>query len=436
MSVVLLTVDETQDKKTPTTSHHPSHQLGHRNMKLAVLLLVTSGSASAVCQSNIDCNLNGVCKDEICDCDTAWSGSPTCGTLSFASAAFRLYDGSTDVPQKSSSTSSWGGTPVFDSQTNQYYLFLSEFVNNCGLDNWSPNSRIIATSSPTLSGPFEFEYEVIPSFHHNPSITRSADNSSFLMYMIGREVDPSELPDCSNNQTSTIDPAPGNMESNITLLSAVSLRGPWTKVGVVLTGNDDINEWDADTTNPSALVGAGGEVYLMYRGCVDQCPEGSEQIGLSISKNGWNCSVDVPEGCRYEKIKGGPLFDATHESCEDPFLYRDSRGGWHALLHRVGGNGGFACDENTGVGCDVGAHAFSSNGLEWTYSKEVAYTTTVKWSDGETEILNRRERPILVFDENGVPIMMTNGAQGSKEGNTCDTNEGCRSFTMGQFLET
>ena len=71
--------------------------------------------------------------------------------------------------------------------------------------------------------------------------------------------------------------------------------------------------------------------------------------------------------------------------------------------------GGFHCDVATGRGCAVGSHAFSADGLAWTFSTTVAYNTTVTYTDGTAATLARRERPQIVF-EGGEPAYLTNGA--------------------------
>ena len=74
-------------------------------------------------------------------------------------------------------------------------------------------------------------------------------------------------------------------------------------------------------------------------------------------------------------------------------------------------------------------------------SRTVAYTTRVKWRNGSEEILNRRERPQLLFAADGVtPLMLTNGAQHGGLPEDCNnggtvTDPACRSFTLGTTLK-
>ena len=106
----------------------------------------------------------------------------------------------------------------------------------------------------------------------------------------------------------------------------------------------------------------------------------------------------------------------------DPFLYQDEEDNWHALLHNL--EGPHMCK---GIECQVGVHAFSSNGIDWHFGG-VAYTSRVHFTDGSTIEFNRRERPHLVFQEGSrLPVALSTAAQ---EGGAT----GDRSFTLLQGL--
>jgi len=81
---------------------------------------------------------------------------------------------------------------------------------------------------------------------------------------------------------------------------------------------------------------------------------------------------------------------------EDPFLWVDTRGNFHMLTHHFHPQGGY--------------HAFSKDGLNWTYGG-LAYNMTVLWDDGTTMTMKRRERPELVFNNQGVPYILYNGVE-------------------------
>ncbi len=459
------------------------------------------------CITDDDCNLNGVCisdsdsSERYCSCDAAWIGTD-CGVLNVVeNSARRIYPGpSTDDNISESNISSWGGLPVWDEETQMYHLFVSEFANACSLGQWSPNSQVIRATSKSLFGPYVKKEVVLEPFHHNPTITQASDGKSlfgpyikqevvlepfhtnptitqtsdvdgtktWLLYVIGRDVGKDRLVNCTNSSSiesshsqdlNADDPSPGNLESNISLFSSKSVQGPWAEVGVVLAGDSDSfsENWDADTTNPSAYALPDGSVHLMYRGCGVNCT-GGEYIGLAVAPH-WNCSVDVAEGCRYERLSNskngnhpgpGPLWRGP-ATAEDPFLYKDRRGHWHSLFHNLGRNGGFGCNNKTWQGCDVGGHAFSRDGIEWRVSRTIPFTTNITWAvdgpgvDGVTDgvtkaaTLNRRERPQLVMDpiDKVTPIALVTGVQPGDVPDDCNHGNtvtsipnACRSYTL------
>ena len=81
------------------------------------------------------------------------------------------------------------------------------------------------------------------------------------------------------------------------------------------------------------------------------------------------------------------------------FLWVDARGHFHAVFHQM-----YDCETCT-------AHAFSANGLNWTYTGTAA-TANTTYTDGTTETFGHCERPHVIFDESGTkPIALTNGVK-------------------------
>ena len=61
--------------------------------------------------------------------------------------------------------------------------------------------------------------------------------------------------------------------------------------------------------------------------------------------------------------------------------------------------------------CQVGTHAWSLDGFAWYYGG-TAYTSRVEFTDGSAVLLNRRERPHLVFEENSSTLVaLSNSAE-------------------------
>jgi len=330
--------------------------------------------------------LNGICIHNKCVCDPSWLG-PDCGMLYLLPAqpdnGYNRLGGE--------GISSWGGTIVRDPQSNVFHLFAAEFVNKCPLTNWVPNSRVIRATANAFEGPYTFAQEIIPTFAHNPTVSRAADGT-YMLFSIGRPYNPL---DCSEGQK-----YPGwngwPLESGISLHVATSIAGPWVSRGVVL-GNNTGGVWDTDTTNPSAFPLKNGTVVLMYRGCETGC-SGTEQLGIARADSWKGPFVRNPK----------PIFENANE---DPFIWQDGRNNWHLLMHSLESDGGFG-------GPKIGRHAYSRDGLYWTFgSRTLAYNTTVNFTDGKSRTYLRRERPQVYFVSGNMVALVTGvqeeGLQGS-----------------------
>ncbi|KAK8145158.1 hypothetical protein G3M48_004826 [Beauveria asiatica] len=400
-----------------TVAHAP---LGHmmkallttaRHALLPRILALTS-LASAVastpyrCATDEDCSLNGLCSpvSRSCACDAGWTG-PDCGALDLRAARRR-----SGYNRTGEGTSSWGARIVRDpSDGGLHHLFAAEFAHGCGLDYWAPYSRIVrAESREGPAGPYVFADEVAGTFAHNPTVVRSpaADEHAYLLYYIGcaTEVDASR---CTGKKFSCGPGNANNGESGISVMVSSDLR-TWTDKGQVFPGSNSSTDWDATVTNPSAfpLYNAKDDddqtpaILLAYRGCPYDCL-GREQINLAVAATGYRGP--------YRRVQPDPVFPAANE---DPFVWRDKRGHWHMLTHSLEAEGGF------GSGPKVGRHAYARDYAgPWTLAtqqrRSLAFDTTVRWEDGGETRFYRRERPQLMFSEDGemTPLLLTTGVQ-------------------------
>jgi len=80
--------------------------------------------------------------------------------------------------------------------------------------------------------------------------------------------------------------------------------------------------------------------------------------------------------------------NVSSPAVEDPFVWQDHRGNFHALFHKF-------TDESP----NCGGHAYSKDGFDWVLTNEPAYQTTITTADGAQHGFTRRERPHLLFDE-------------------------------------
>jgi len=90
-----------------------------------IFVFFTAGALS--CDTDEDCALAGNCNSGTCDCFTGWTGD-NCTSLNFDEAS--RQDGVHE-----DGTATWGGSPIFNPATNQYYLFVSRMANGKALLN-------------------------------------------------------------------------------------------------------------------------------------------------------------------------------------------------------------------------------------------------------------------------------------------------------------
>lgn len=365
-------------------------------LQLFLLLCSFITLSSQRCVTDEDCSLNGICLRRCgkCVCDPGWK-SADCGVLDTGPAKR-----SGGYNRTGEGISSWCNQIVHDPHDpSLYHLFLSEFADHCGLDYWSPYSRIIrAESRSGPEGPYTFAAEVVSSFAHNPTLVYSKADNLYLLYYIGCPQTPADV--CTGHKFSCGPGNSNNGESGISVQSSPDLR-TWTFHGQVFQGTNS-SDWDADVTNPSPLVLHGphdkdSTMLLAYRGCPYNCEHG-EQISLALSPTGF-------EG-PYTRVQADPIFSAVNE---DPFLWRDKRGNYHLLLHSLEPEGGF------GKGPKVGRHAFARHFMgPWTFNNHtLAFSTEVKYDDGTVINFYRRERPVLYFSDDGDmrPLFLSTGVQ-------------------------
>ena len=106
--------------------------------------------------------------------------------------------------------------------------------------------------------------------------------------------------------------------------------------------------------------------------------------------------------CARYAFHNGSLFpELRPHGTEDPAVYLDAKGRFHALFHNMQPDGNSPA---TNLG-----RAFSENGLNWTYSG-VAGNSSGTYADGSGFSFSRRERPHAVFAADGTTLVaVTNG---------------------------
>jgi len=336
-------------------------------MSTAGLLWLAVGLVAVnSCRVDEDCNLNGICSNQnthtsSCSCLKGWRGT-SCGemALDLATVGAGLHAAPT------SNFSSWGGWVGWDEGTQHWQMFANEMVHGCGINSWEANSRVVRASTHDLRFPFKVEAEIKPPFGSEPTLAQ-LESGEWLMLSIGNRS--SSLPartDCVGGYTPN-SAAPNGTGGNFKGYVPVEVA-----IGTALTADED---WRVVATlgsgdfNPSPLVFPNGTTLLMWRHLF------SKQV--------------------------------DDRGLEDPFMYiqpHPSAGSssgvvshtFHALYH----------DHKS-----YGGHAYSRDGVSWTFSDTPPYGNVVNFTDGSSVALQRRERPHLVFDREGYISHLSTGVQ-------------------------
>jgi len=279
---------------------------------------------------------------------------------------------------------SWGGSVAHDPSDASWpwHVFVSTFVDGCGLDAWTSNSQVLHGVGKSPMGPFQYADVPLPVYHHNPQVVRHTDGT-WLLYALGMTPQ-GPIANCSAVPPRHGGPPP--LQHGFELVElwyADSLYGPWT----LLSNNTDFgypgNIFNG--TNPSPWVLPDGSVVVASHGG-DPVNGGGLQISRAPNWGGpYTPAVTVLE------------YDwPANITFEDPFLWQGADGLWRVLLHQYNSSdtrhqyavGGYAQSATTDV--------FGPWQLQ-PYATPV-YTTAVPFADGSQITYARRERPKLVFN--------------------------------------
>ncbi|KAF2819800.1 hypothetical protein CC86DRAFT_449825 [Ophiobolus disseminans] len=343
------------------------------------LLVVCVCSA---CTTDDECSLNGICVVSTCICDASWFGDD-CGRLDLEPATRGTgynYTTYTDPSYYNTrGNSSWGGQIIHDPQDPAlFHLLVDQFAHGCGLSGWRPTSFVARAESRTgPQGPYHWVQNVTGSFRHNTYVHWSPFDQKYLLWTIGVDVpDPKSCKSVSKE----------NWPNNISVSAAQDIKGPWTPFHITINGTNPA-PWPLyspeNQTSKITLIAEDLRIFTAERW--------DAKYSL-INSASWNTS------------------DYSRTWAEDPFVWRDKRGHWHALAHWM-----IDIVEKNGTKYPrVGAHMYARTlEGEWTFKLQEAFNSTVTFTDGSVETFNRRERPKLFFSDDGelTPLYLVSGVQ-------------------------
>lgn len=245
----------------------------------------------------------------------------------------------------------WCGSVLKEDDT--YYMFASRWKKETGFPaGYMTNSEIVLACTKDLKKPFKFERVIIgkraggfwdSTMAHNPFIVR-AENGYYLYYIGSQD---------------------GTMEKRaIGYAFAKSLDGEWRR-------SEKPFELPPDANNPAVIQRNTGEILLYFR-------DRALKVSVAVS--------DSYEGAF--KVLQYDIFPSAR--IEDMFVFKN--GGEYIMV----------CEDAAGVYTGEkksGVLFKSKDGVAWDEnSAQKAYGFEIVYEDGKTARLQRRERPMILFD--------------------------------------
>lgn len=286
---------------------------------------------------------------------------------------------------------SWGGNAVY--YEGKWHMYVAEMVNGCGLSTWTTNSQVVhaVSEGDSPAGPYKKVDVALLPWAHNPQVVlvpavvkdnKTVSAAQFVLFHIGPGDGTAHTKQCHSNASSLGPLPPPGLEvdppnGNVVHVSSHP-GGPWNPVTLPFGCN-----------NPSPMFVESNRTWFVL------CNDGGWSIHTATELQGpWTAFSSLPH-----VPPGMGVW-------EDPYLFIDPRGNWHALAH--------AYNSTTPCGkCDsplVSGHFFSSDGKDWTASTTSPYSNTVHFDDGSVHVFSTRERPKLLFHpETGEPTHLING---------------------------
>lgn len=264
----------------------------------------------------------------------------------------------------------WCGSAIY--AEGMYYLFASRWPKETSFPaGYLSHSEIVRAVSDKPEGPYTFEEVIIRGrggnhwdavMAHNPTVKKVG--GAYVLFYIGSR-------DAKDLTTRSIGYA-----------VADSIKGVWKRSEREISIIKDSN-------NPSALIKPDGSLLMAFR-------HSNARMGImgSDSCNG-----------KYTMLNPDIMPEIT---MEDPYLFFKD-----GLYHII-------CEDGHGTVTGherFGAHLISENGIDnWRPANDViAYDHTLRFDDGSEIHALRRERPQLLFDDNGNPTHLYTSVQDGDE---------------------
>lgn len=267
-----------------------------------------------------------------------------------------------------------------------------------GFRGWLKYSEIAYAVSDHAAGPYKFVKVILRGAAdparwdrftvHNPQIKEFG--GKYYLYYISNSFDPNfQLPNAKPEQLHWLR---YNCTQKIGVLSANTMddliNGEFERSQVPLMEPDNIRTFEV-TNNPSVTEGPDGKYYMIFKSRKPNV--GNMTMWMAVSER-------PDRGFRML----GEVFTAENMACEDPYLWYDKA---HKRFYAVVKYYSKAAK----LVPQFGALALvtSTDGLIWqAASHPLVSLRELKMKDGKTLNLAHLERPFLIHDEYGNPIVL------------------------------
>ena len=303
----------------------------------------------------------------------------------------------------------------------KWHGWVSEMINGCGINAWAVNSQIVHIVGDSPTGPFERVSVFAPPFAHEANVVRDSQGKWVMLYSAYNSITAKYSVDqkgynvtsfadavCTNcSQGASLSPArsqgcpfqrgnPPNLRHPFVQMMAIadSPYGPWEyqEIHPLTTG------WDWNT---ALTINSDGSAIALIRG-------GMVWHANDYANNQTWHPVGVPMGQQSPQWEGIAV--------EDPYIWQDANGIYHALAHAFSpffGVHAFVHPKDVPANFSDGRTI-----MKWTVSGS-AYGNSVRFTDGGRYAFSRRERPHLIWSQensDGIgipprPVALSNGVQ-------------------------
>eukprot|EP00730_Choanoeca_flexa_P003750 TRINITY_DN11492_c6_g1_i7.p1 TRINITY_DN11492_c6_g1~~TRINITY_DN11492_c6_g1_i7.p1 ORF type:complete len:381 (+),score=61.27 TRINITY_DN11492_c6_g1_i7:147-1289(+) len=339
----------------------------------SLVMLVAVCSMAIGCSNDRDCSFGGRCQAGACLCNPGYTGV-NCSQLDNQTipieSGFRMADYHV-----------WGSQVIKANAT--YHMFASIYNGSHDFfHNWLTDGFIVRATSSTPIGPFTYAAPVLEQVAGrwdanimNPKLVRAIDGT-YLLFYTGD----------ANDQG----------KQRVGMAYSDTITGTFTRVPHPVLDVGPAGAWDSRiTTNCAVTVMPNGTLYMMYKASCCQEPQKQTQVCLGAAK------LDRWQDFNFTRLSNQPVLPCPTDSFsyEDPSVYYDHEHGViHAIIKDFRGlvtHDGYS-----------GAHFVSYDGVAYNATQPaLAYGVEHLWSDGKVRTQTHQERPEILLDDNGHPLV-------------------------------